>query len=81
MDLPDQRIYLWFPKGKETMMLLDLISQFSTQGSADGMFEGLIDFEQGRPAAPVPVPSLAPPSPPHDVGYGPSAGSAPGGKP
>lgn len=82
MDLADQRIYVWFPRGTETMMLLDLISAFNTDGSADAMFQGLVDYEQGQAAAPIPVPSLPPPSPPPVQSYGPGGASpSPGAMP
>jgi hypothetical protein len=55
-DLPDQRVYVWFPPGRNTMVILDLISQFTASGSGDAMFHALLDAEHGRTPGQVPLP-------------------------
>ena len=62
MQLSDQRIYLWFPPHRQTMVMLILLSQFDAQGG-DAMFHAVLDFEQGREPGAVPIPSIAPASP------------------
>jgi hypothetical protein len=50
MSLPDQRIYVWFPPGKETMMLLDVITRFVPDATAEKVFDSLIDYQhEGHP--------------------------------
>jgi hypothetical protein len=55
-DLPDQRIYVWFPPGKETMVILDLILKFTESSAADDMFHALLDLENGRTPDQLPQP-------------------------
>jgi hypothetical protein len=59
-DLPDQRVYVWFPRGKESMVILDLIRQFTESSAADDMFHALVDVEQGRTPGQVQVPVIKP---------------------
>lgn len=55
IDLPDQRLYVWFPKGKETIVILSLLSHFTASGEADRIFHGLLDHQLGAPAVASPV--------------------------
>jgi len=67
------RVYLWFPHGTNTMVLMVLRTQF-TQAASDALFHALLDLERGAAAAPVPVPTpqvviaTPGPSPTSDIG-------------
>jgi len=74
MNLPDQRIYVWFPPRTESMMMLILIGQFG-QPASDSLFHALLDFQHQRQTGSIPLPTIAPASPPPgQQGFGPGAG-------
>jgi hypothetical protein len=60
MELSDQRVYVWFPPGTETMTMVVLRKQF-TAPSSDALVVALLQYQHGRTPSPVPLPG--PPSP------------------
>jgi hypothetical protein len=82
MELSDQRIYCWFPRGTETMALLILRQKF-TASASNKLRDALIVFQQGREPSPFvipPEPAAPPPSaPPSEISAspGPGVGSTP----
>jgi len=80
MVLPDQRIYLWFPPGTQTMVTLVLLGQLPAD-SADLLFHALMDNEHDVAPAPIPAPSFTPPpasaAPSFGILQSPSPGSTP----
>ncbi len=55
MQLPAQRIYIWFPPRTDTVVMLILRKQF-TAAASDGVFQGLVDYQHGLTPSPVPIP-------------------------
>ena len=85
MDLPDQRIYLWFPPNTQTMVMVVLLGQMGQQAS-DQLFHALLDYQHHRAVGQVALPTILPASPaPGAQGYGPGAAlptpSPTGGRP
>jgi hypothetical protein len=69
MVLPEERIYCWFPRGTQTMVLLILRAKFTAAASTQ-LRDALIEYQQGREPSPVPVPSepVGPSLPPAPTG-------------
>ena len=60
MQLSDQRVYVWFPPRTESMTMVVLRQQFTTQ-SSDAFVKALLQYQHGQTPDAVPLP--APPSP------------------
>lgn len=58
LALPEQTIYLWFPRGGKVMALVAVRAQF-TAAASDAFVLSLVDYEHGVQQAPIPVPSPA----------------------
>lgn len=56
MTLTNQRLYLWFPPGTETMVTLVVMGQLA-EPEADGLFHALLDAQHGHTPAAVPAPT------------------------
>ena len=54
MSLLDERLYLWFPPGTQTMVTLVVINQVPP-ATADALFHALMDGQHGRPPTPIPA--------------------------
>ena len=80
MALPDQRIYLWFPPGTQTMVTLVLLGQLPAD-SADLLFHALMDNEHNVAPAPIPAPSFTPPARSAPPSFGILQSPSPGGTP
>ncbi|HXA43104.1 MAG TPA: transglutaminase domain-containing protein [Candidatus Solibacter sp.] len=78
MELSDERIYCWFPRGTQTMALLILRAKF-TQAASRELRDALVLYQQGQEPSPFPVPSepaVTLPSPP-GIDLGGSASPSP----
>jgi hypothetical protein len=62
MALTDERVYLWFPPGTETMVTLVVMGQLA-QAEADGLFHALLDAQHGRTPTSIPAPTYTHPAP------------------
>jgi hypothetical protein len=54
-DLPDLRVYLWFPPRRDVVVIVALRSEFP-RSSSEALVLGLVDHALGVPAGPVPLP-------------------------
>ena len=61
-NIPDQRVYFWFPPGDRTLVILVVRDAIGT-AAADDLALSLVDFQHGAGADLVPVPPLPSASP------------------
>lgn len=57
-DLPDLRVYLWFPPHRDVLVIVALRAEFPRE-SSDDLVLALVDHALGVPTGPVPVPEGA----------------------
>lgn len=57
-DLPDLRVYLWFPPRRDVLVVVALRKEFTEQ-SSDALVLALLDRALGVPPGPVPIPESA----------------------
>jgi hypothetical protein len=55
MQLSDQRVYVWFPPGTESMTMAILRKQF-TASSSEALVMALLQYQHGLTPSPVPLP-------------------------
>src|SRR5258708_12407029 len=74
MELSDERIYCWLPRGTQTMALLILRAKF-TQAASRELRDALVLYQQGQEPSPFPIPSepaVVLPGPPRTAPAGPA---------
>jgi hypothetical protein len=57
--LSDQTIFLWFPPGSETMVMMILLGQFPV-ADATVLFQAVLEYQHHQTPQAVPVPTLKP---------------------
>jgi hypothetical protein len=64
LQLSDQRVYVWYPRGRQVMMMVVVRKQFAA-AAADQVVAALVDYGEKRPvpALQLPPPQYTSPSP------------------
>lgn len=57
MVLPDQTLFLWFPPGTQTMVMMVLLGQFPV-ADANVLFQAVLEYQHHQKPRAVPVPTI-----------------------